>query len=74
MMLKPPKEAAPPVAISYPLVMERYPGSACALDTTASMPPAMRMPNTTTTNSAMVIKMDWMRSVKETAIKPPSTV
>ena len=41
---------------------------------TVSSPPACCTPKHTMTMSAIVMKMDWIRSVNETAIKPPITV
>ena len=45
-----------------------------ALAMTLSMPPAEKMPNTSTQASAMDMMTDWIRSVTEAARKPPSTV
>ena len=38
------------------------------------MPPARFTPKSTMMTSATVMKTDWMRSVVDTARKPPSTV
>ena len=62
------------VPTSYEAFIERYPGRLFALSMTASTPPALLIPNVTTTTSAIVITILCIRSVVETALKPPIIV
>ena len=54
--------------------MFRYPGRALALAEMTSSPPAWPTAKKTMKMRAKVMMMLWMRSVVDTAKKPPSTV
>ena len=63
-----------PVVGSYVVNIVRYPGRDLAWSATASIPPAVLIPNTNTITSAMDMMILWIKSVVEAARNPPSVV
>ena len=63
-----------PVVGSYVVNIVRYPGSDLAWSATASIPPAVLIPNTNTITSAMDMMILWIKSVVDAARNPPSVV